>query len=625
MFKSGDWIKIKYGEYTGKTGKIAVHRIDGSYGVILYDDFNALTALEPVETTEEKSPLVMLSEAAMDLIEPFVISQKQLKEMARAEKTYEDYAEKVYPQFNIKAEKKYTMTANDIKAALVRINKNNRPLPLFKEWLWIILNVFYEDLNIASKYDERFFTDFPKDEKEIFSTAFSITEKLYWRLEERFGKREEDEQFLVKFDEEPIWELPNDERHELEESAYFAVCNDIIERIDSYNFCKGKPQGAWVYSPSQMRHVVAAYEKDEDLKKATVESRALFKDFVKKLYRLGDPQALRILAWSHYEGNICYRQNWNKSKKYLLELFEKTGEPAAANSLGYIYYYGRTNNGEPQYEEAFKYFSYAALDGIDESIYMVADMLIYGQGVRKNVDMGMEMLVNGYRQTTEDMCRSNFESRFAEYAMRMGAACRNGLIYGLGNRDAYRFYLESKFALGKRRPFKYFGDDEITAEVDRILEKMRKELNIDYDRSELKADYPIFINQMYEDRFPVKVSITKKRSGKDIFLKLSRFRFSDVFSTFKVFGELPEGVRDKEDETSKILVTYPELSYCNVVSEIEFRLENGEVLKMPDTPTHSFLSDGFRKNETTGALEFYTSGELTAAIEADWYVIKVKK
>ncbi|MCQ2512428.1 MAG: hypothetical protein MJ092_03475 [Lachnospiraceae bacterium] len=625
MFQSGDWIKIKYGEYAGKTGKVAVHRMDGSYGVILYDDFNALKAPEMSESTEGKSPLVMLSEAAMDLIEPFVISQKQLKEMARAEKTYEDYAEKVFPQFNIKAEKKYTMTVNDIKSALVRINKNKQPLPLFKQWFWMILNVFYEDLNIASKFDENVFSDFPKDEKEIFSTAFGITEKLYWRLEERFGRREEDEQYLVQFENEPVWDLPNEEKQGLEVSAYLAVCGDIIERIDSYNFCKGKPQGAWIYSPSQMRHVVASYEKDEDLKQATPESRALFKDFVKKLYHLGDPQAIRILAWSHYEGNICYRQNWNKSKKYLLELFEKVGDPAAANSLGYIYYYGRCNDGVPQYEEAFKYFSYAALDGIDESIFMVADMLIYGQGVRKNVDMGMEMLVNGYRQTSEDMCRSVFESRFAEYAMRMGDACRNGLIYGLGNRDAYRFYLESKFALGKRRPFKYFGDDVILAEVDRKLALMREELKIDYDRSELKADYPIFINQMYEDRFPVKVSITKKRGSKDPVLKLSRFRFSDVLSTFKVFGELPEGMREKEDEASKILVTYPELSYCNVVSEIEFRLENGEVLKMPETPNNSFLSDGFRKNETTGALEFYTNGELTAAIEADWYVIKVKK
>ena len=54
-------------------------------------------------------------------------------------------------------------------------------------------------------------------------------------------------------------------------------------------------------------------------------------------------------------------------------------------------------------------------------------------------------------------------------------------------------------------------------------------------------------------------------------------------------------------------------------------MENGEVLKMPETLNNSFLSDGFRKNETTGALEFYANGELTAAIEADWYVIKVKK
>ncbi|MBR7075445.1 MAG: sel1 repeat family protein, partial [Lachnospiraceae bacterium] len=427
VFKAGDWVKIKYGEYEGRLAKIAIHKKSGEYGVILYENNLGMHTEQTASAA-----IIMLSANALIPLPPYVLSIRQLKSLLSGETAYEDLAEKVYPSFNLKLERRYTLMASDIRKALININKKKDPLPHFKEWFWIILNVFYEDLGIPGKYDPDLFSDFPKDEKEIFSTVFGMTEKLYWRLEERFGKREEVEEYMVRFDEEPLWDQPDDQRQALEESAYFMICNDIIERVDSYLFCKGKPQGAWIYSPGQMRHVVLSYESDEDLKKATPEEKALFKDFVKKLYVLGDVTAIRILAWSHYKGNACYRQNWKKAEKYLLELYNRTSDPAAANGLGYIYYHGRTNENIGEYEKAFSYFAYAALDGIDESIYMVADMLIHGTGVKKNIDMGVEMLVTGYRETQDDFCRGIYDSRFAEYAYRMGEACQEGLLYGLG-------------------------------------------------------------------------------------------------------------------------------------------------------------------------------------------------
>ena len=615
-FRSGDWIRIKYGEYEGRVAKIAILKKSGEYGVILYENEFA-----GGKDDLPKDAIVMLEETSMQKLDPYVLDQKQLRALVRAEITYDDFAEQVFPQFNLKAERRYTMMATDIKKALVNINKQKDPLPLFKEWFWIILNVFYEDLNISIKYDENLFSDFPKDEKEIFSTVFGMTEKLYWRLEERFGRKEDVEQFLVRFDEEPLWDKPDNNRVMLEESAYFMICNDIIERIDSYLYCKGKPQGAWIYSPSQMRHVVSSYEQDEDLRKATPEERALFKDFVKKLYRLGDVTAIRILAWSYYKGNACYRQNWNKSEKLLLELFEKTGDPAAANGLGYIYFYGRTNQGVSEPERAFQYFSYAALDGIDESIYMVADMLIHGTGIRKNIDMGVEMLVTGYRETTDDICHGIFESRFAEYAFRMGEASEEGLLYGLGNRDAFRFYLETRYALQKRRPYKYFGDDVLLARVNMKIETMQAELGIDPNRTELKADYPIFINQMYESRLPVKVTIYKKRGTNDQYLKLSRLSFRELLGRL---GGMQEDHFGEDGGIRKILVTYPELSYTTTSAEIEFLLEEEEILKVPENG-RPFFTDEFRKNEVTGAIEFYAHGDLVAALDAKWYVIKIWK
>ena len=137
-FRSGDWIRIKYGEYEGRVAKIAILKKSGEYGVILYENEFA-----GGKDDLPKDAIVMLEETSMQKLDPYVLDQKQLRALVRAEITYDDFAEQVFPQFNLKAERRYTMMATDIKKALVNINKQKDPLPRFKEWFWIILNVFY--------------------------------------------------------------------------------------------------------------------------------------------------------------------------------------------------------------------------------------------------------------------------------------------------------------------------------------------------------------------------------------------------------------------------------------------------------------------------------------------------
>ena len=102
---------------------------------------------------------------------------------------------------------------------------------------------------------------------------------------------------------------------------------------------------------------------------------------------------------------------------------------------------------------------------------------------------------------------------------------------------------------------------------------------------------------------------------------MSRLSFRELLGRL---GDIPEDGNMGEPAMRKILITYPELSYTTVSAEIEFRLEEGEILKLPEHGK-PFFSDSFRKNEVTGALEFYAHGDLVAALDAKWYVIKVKK
>ena len=627
MLKFGDWVRIKYGEYEGRCAKVVSRRKSGEYGLILYEGaFDARTSGEAEAAADRPGQMLNFPEEALLLIEPYVISQKNLRKLARAELTYADFAEQVFPPFNVKVERKYTIRIEDLKAALLNINQIKPPLAAFKQWFWLLLNVFYDSLNIKNRYDETVFTDFPKDDAEIFSTVFGLTEKLYWRLEERLGSKEENEQYLIRFQNEPVWEVDGKEADELEITAYYAVCSDIIGRIDSYLINDGHPQGQWVYSQSQMKHVIGAYESDEDLKGATPEALALYREFVRRLYRVGDLQAIRILAFGYMTGGIAYRQNFELARMYLQELYDRTGDAYAANCLGYIYYHGLSNNGIPQYDKAFPLFAYAVLDGVDEAIYMAGDMLIHGQGTVKNIDMGLNLLVEGYRNALYDFCREDFECRFAEYAAHMGACCMEGLIFGMGTKDAYRFYLEAEYAAEKRKKTKRPVDQALLDQISRNLEYIRDKVKLDPDQTVLKADFPVFISLLYEERYPVKVTITKKRGSSDLILKIRRFDFQDLFRdlNIQVTGGGNQKDELKTEGTPKMLVTYPELSWSGLVSEMEYTLENGNVLKRPEKPG-PFLSDGFRREETTNVLEFYARGEIIAAIEADWFSVSVKK
>lgn len=628
MLKLKDWVKIKYGEYAGRYGRVASRKKSGEYGLVLYD--HAAGSLKEPESEEmrSKQPGKMLSlrEEALEAVPPLEISQKELRKLVRAERSYSDFAEQIFPPFNLKAVRRYTLKIEDIKEALTNINKQKQPLDRFKQWFWLILNVFYDDLNIKKRYDESLFSDFPKDEREIFSTVFGLTEKLYWRLEERLGNREESEQYLIRFQDEPVWETEEPQADDVETNAYYAVCQEITGRIDSYLFNKDKSQGKWVYSPSQMRHVISGYETDDDLKEATPEAIALYRDFVRRLYRLGDVQAIRILAFGYMNGGAAYRQNYELARIYMQELYDRTGDPLAANALGYLYYYGLTNNRIPQYDKAFPLFSYGVLDGIDESVYMAATMLIHGQGTVKNVDMGLNLLVDGYRNCLYDFCREIFDCRFAEFAMHMGDCCLDGVIYGMGMKDAYRFYLEAQYAAGKRRDA---GDPLATVDeekIERTLSYIREQVELDPTRTELKADFPVYINQIYEDRYPVRVLITENHETNEIKLSIRKFDLKDLFRHFHLsFDDIGQGGAEMKSELSpKILTTYPELSWTELVSEIEYTLENGAVLKLPER-SGPFLSDGFRRDDVTGALEFYVHGDVVAAVEAEWYVIKLEK
>ena len=164
------------------------------------------------------------------------------------------------------------------------------------------------------------------------------------------------------------------------------------------------------------------------------------------------------------------------------------------------------------------------------------------------------------------------------------------IVLGMGIRDACKFFLEADYAIRKRMERQeLFGDALLRARIEQDLKTAQEAFAPDRDRSVLKADFPIYISHMFEDKLPIQITIGKDPKG--YFLKMNRFRL--------IPGSEPA-----------LLVV--------------FRLEDTGVIRTPDN-SDTFLAEGFAKNDHTGALEFYAGGECVAAIEAKWFVIDVTK
>ena len=79
----------------------------------------------------------------------------------------------------------------------------------------------------------------------------------------------------------------------------------------------------------------------------------LFKNCLEELCRRLVPEAIEKRGYCYYCGTKVYPNDWFKARDSFLEYYERTAAPSAANTLGYIYYYGRCNNGTPEYDKAF--------------------------------------------------------------------------------------------------------------------------------------------------------------------------------------------------------------------------------------------------------------------------------
>ena len=258
-------------------------------------------------------------------------------------------------------------------------------------------------------------------------------------------------------------------------------------------------------------------------------------------------------AYGSYTGNAVYKQDWEVAEKYLLKILGICEDPYVANSLGYIYYYGRTNKGKPDYDKALKYFIIAEMHGITEARYKLCDMLMYGKGFPvKMPKMVLKDLYAMYYDLIEELEAGNYSSEFADIAVRLGNYnLEMAEVNTVKARLSYDYYMIAKYALELRIKHDYkFGDNSI---MEKLLPRY-EEAKALFHKNCLKEDDGtgfFDIIKDFVDNTLVRVQIRKLRNGKH-----------------KISLIIDPAERQMESY-QKILVSIPEIDFCKLVGRID--------------------------------------------------------
>lgn len=320
---------------------------------------------------------------------------------------------------------------------------------------------------------------------------------------------------------------------------------------------------------------------DDRLESEDEDTRAKYKEYVEALCSINNIQGLRTKAYACYgKGNVVYPTYWKASEECLLKLVELDNDPWACNSLGYIYYYGRTTDSIPDYDKAFKYFSVAALYGIYEAIYKIADLCLKGKGVPMKCIHGAENIINWlYNEVKPGFLDGDFNGQFADVASRMGRIyLAKAKDSDEETDDAYFYFLEALCALNLRKPFNHYGDSSVLAGIQNGLNEAKENVSFK-DKSdkekEMLALSLLFYALSNRDIFKVKI----KKNGKDATISISEIGWNGNDKVFAVlptidFCEFTNKFKVKVSGISKIKKKYfKEYFYAD-----EIRIENDAIV-----------------------------------------------
>ena len=280
-----------------------------------------------------------------------------------------------------------------------------------------------------------------------------------------------------------------------------------------------KPMLERRYADWFMEAFLCGLNGDELLNTATEKEVELYRHFATVLAAKDNFYGLRAVGYGCYGGDRAFECDFTRSRDCILKLYKTVNQMPAkafyANTLGYIYYYGRCTDGVPDYESAYKYFSFAAFNGIYEARYKVADMFKNGYAVEKSVETARSLISSLYDENLDHLKDGSFKTKFADVALRMGSLeeelCDNTDDgYGV----AIHYYTLADFAIRMRMmESDYYGDASVAERISEALQRVKEKDGFFEDNSTIHPSIGYSLTNALGNGRLVSVVIKMQKNG----------------------------------------------------------------------------------------------------------------
>ncbi len=435
--------------------------------------------------------------------------------------------------------------------------------------------------------------------------------------------------FTLFEEDEPAFEFPENEEFALYDvwSILCSIPNEYLELnqtldyhagakmtairhaeeyIDFYVEDQKLPMAQWVYPDFMNEAFIELFEDDDVLEDATPEERSRFVKCVDALAAKDNVIALNARCYGKYSGNVVYKQDFEGARNDAEKLFQLTEDPQYANTLGYIYYYGRCNHGEPEYEKALPYFMFGAFNGLVESTYKLADMYENGYGVMKSPTTAFRMMSMLFDDAHTQFLGGDEECPLADIALRLGRYYLHGIGVDQNSRASVYYLLVAEYAIKQRMEYDHYGDNVVAAHIRQCLAEAKKLMPPEKNKG-----------KFYMEHYSPVVGLLA--GGHRIAWKAKPLKNGDWSVTFQ---RLP---RWGEEKPEKVFFSVPDCYYCTYTNMVK-----GHVLpytgEMPTEGKADAISFGFEKGTPLTTL-FYDENPVLELIGTsfEWHVTKPKK
>lgn len=276
------------------------------------------------------------------------------------------------------------------------------------------------------------------------------------------------------------------------------------------------------------------------------------------------------------------------------------------NTLGYIFYYGRTNDFKPEYDKAFQYFSIGAEGGFYESIYKLGDMYLNGYYVEKDPEKAVKLYTQVYEEVEHQFREEIFEGVFADISLRLGSLYRKGIGCPQDDYKALFIFTMADYAIKERMRYQdFFGNRKVADSIAKELVELQEKLGVDRNKETLEGEYPQVLPLVLADGFAANMSFSKEGDQITIFAEREYPQDADIY-------ELP-----------RIPVIFSEYGYIQFFDELTETAVGVSQYAVNAVREDDIYIDEIRYDDVNDRYEFCSQGEVAVAIKAEKFVFEL--